>query len=1674
MPWDPEEGLSFLTEGQKNKSPTRGIKTPTPLSPSLRPSRTKLTINQYKFSVLMKNKITLLFAALMMTLGVSAQEGATVEERGAAKGYYPFATKVTEMEQITSLDQLTDGMEIMIKHSHEGTDQDDHEGSYITINSLDTGGENAYHNVFMHNIPTGVGVWTTDAVGDGSYRLKSAHMTIVDGAKCYLGAPKYDYNVKDDVVYTTSSNNCTYEFELQADGRWALKYTNVVTGWNGAVLSKTTEYLCVTSTSGKIKIVSSSTLNANCYFNVYQVKEKSAAQTKYVEATVKLTGAAGNVFTTDHAGWNDFYEFSTESYDTYLLNSVLNNYGVILSNIYYHEESNEITGGIRFPFSVSGKIAQIPVHLCPSGNANRRFTVGDENTVKVITSEDDGWYKNQENQWYIYPQFDEEGHMVYSIQNVKTGQYLYSELNSADLKLSDAPTYFKLHDTAPFGKVRFGCPYVKNGNKYYSFLCENSSKGHTTTTASTSTNFLVPRVSGEEAGGYDAIGFTRTYHSDTYFWDGGEIAMDDAPADLKAVFEHEDHEGYNTEGSQHHIYTANTGIYVPKMGDVTVTFKYLSGTDRLTILGVDIVNALGEIVSYKYHLGYAGVAESENVYVVKDVPVGNYFLRYWVCNRTDWENEKNHDLSRNSGKIIVTGADYYLTYSDAPTNGAFSSNSTWYRMRLSDGLEKYISAQPNYVDADNNLMVTNDTPPTDYAGLWTIVGDAENGYKFYNRAWGPKYAMKTVDEDGAARTYMVPAAEASTYDIVQQDRSKKDYKFYVKLHGTANNYLQDFGGYNSTGYLSTWNSEYALGDNASVMTFETVNEEGFANRTETVKNTLAEKWTPWTAEPEVAAITGDFAQLMLNRNSFALLDGKVFKFANADDEAPRKDMLLTVNSEGKGAGVDPTNTATDYMQFIDNGNGTFKLFHIATARYLGVPDGAVTTTKSSEAAAYTYMFQDANNKQQLTFQTSGQTLHLKNVDNYILMNHGDADDASRWTVFYGETEAQELGAVAIEAQKMLEEITSEEYRAKAGQQGYASPAQIEAYQKAIQGLSGKSVEEAKNALTAAMKAIEDAENNIRYLNSLTQLSNTGIYGIHCARGPLAYVAGNSSTQLSTPKKGSTEDITANVVANENEQFAILRTDHTPAGWYYLYNITTQKFVSKDFTLTENPVCAVNFRDIYAYDTNYRWEVWFGEIINGEKVDQKLNVNQGNGLILESGAGMDAGNKFRIEYAETNEAKTAPALDLIIALETAKAEATAFLNSTPETVGYPVVAERTTFANAIVAATSVAEVQTAKTAFVTTSSIVMPEDGKAYKISAWWRNETRAMTFVETEDASIFAGSEPAYVPSTSGEAVVFVCRDLGDGEYAFVSDNGYYLGWLADGKKNNTSQSFSVNGHDNTLKVQKAVASNQSTILRLEEVFGTFNILGKNADASGNYYHMMFSQSSKNYHSAGQDDAYYGDDAHTVFYKFEEVEEYTLNKVTLTAISESDKLINGLEGAIGTFSAPYATVIPEGVTVTAYYANATNAENSSANLEVVGGAIPAGEGVILVGKTAGQVVMLPATSEDQATLENNKLIGTGATSVPMQTGDFILARGNEGIGFYQATGTLRAGKAYIQFGGAVNSLVLRFGGNTTDIDAVTTVTPSNDELIYDIYGRRVTEVKKGNIYIKNGKKFIVK
>jgi hypothetical protein len=248
----------------------------------------------------------------------------------------------------------------------------------------------------------------------------------------------------------------------------------------------------------------------------------------------------------------------------------------------------------------------------------------------------------------------------------------------------------------------------------------------------------------------------------------------------------------------------------------------------------------------------------------------------------------------------------------------------------------------------------------------------------------------------------------------------------------------------------------------------------------------------------------------------------------------------------------------------------------------------------------------------------------------------------------------------------------------------------------------------------------------------------------------------------------------------------------------------------------------------------------------------------------------------------------------------------------------------------------------------------------------------------------------------------------------------------------------------------------------------------------------MFSSSTTKFHDAGAGVTYYGDNAHTVYYTFEEVSSYTLNTIKMNALGDNDhQLLTGLETgmSMSTFSAPYPTVTPEGIT--AYYAEQfPEGDNTVATLKKMRTAIPANQGVVLVGEVgvSGTFKMLPAAGEvvPAAVELNNRLSATGAESVVMsQSGvDYILGKGSKGAGFYKAKAgsTLAAGKAYFHFENAaqVRNFVLRFGGETTDIEDAVLAPATDNDAIYDLSGRRVNEVTKGGIYIKNGKKFIVK
>ncbi len=166
----------------------------------------------------------------------------------------------------------------------------------------------------------------------------------------------------------------------------------------------------------------------------------------------------------------------------------------------------------------------------------------------------------------------------------------------------------------------------------------------------------------------------------------------------------------------------------------------------------------------------------------------------------------------------------------------------------------------------------------------------------------------------------------------------------------------------------------------------------------------------------------------------------------------------------------------------------------------------------------------------------------------------------------------------------------------------------------------------------------------------------------------------------------------------------------------------------------------------------------------------------------------------------------------------------------------------------------------------------------------------------------------------------------------------------------------------------------------------------------------------------------------------------------------------------------FPVTMPEGVT--AYIGNGAvaNGELSLAAATEVA----AGAGFILESETAGIKKLTigaagtPATSSISGTFRGK--------TVASESDCYIFGNGSVGAGFYWLpTGTLAipANKAYLDRVVGGNAVRLLFPG-TTGIGSVETDGDADGSLIYDLSGRAVSAPAKGGIYIKNGKKFIVK
>lgn len=394
-----------------------------------------------------------------------------------------------------------------------------------------------------------------------------------------------------------------------------------------------------------------------------------------------------------------------------------------------------------------------------------------------------------------------------------------------------------------------------------------------------------------------------------------------------------------------------------------------------------------------------------------------------------------------------------------------------------------------------------------------------------------------------------------------------------------------------------------------------------------------------------------------------------------------------------------------------------------------------------------------------------------------------------------------------------------------------------------------------------------------------------------------------------------------------------------------------------------------------------------------------------------------------------------------------------------------------------------ELETAVSAFkLSTDNIRMPEDGKAYTITAV--SKAGVKSYMNYAASGYTLKSTDAADNSSYPETAKFVCHKLEDGKYVFVNNDGKFLTYKG-------GYNAAVNGNkgytDGYTKVEysytdKAGASQTTSfypqLFTLSKLANGSNASGvddaylcllsqraNNDNAANNVYYVIKSNSNFDAGSAP-----YFNDTYSSAFLFEEVS-YP-NTVTFNAVSDVEGVSN-----LATFSAPFATVIPEGVT--AYYVS--TADNTKATMKAIeaGKAIPANAGVILTSTTGTEATMIPATTETAAELTGNKLGNSAGAAKTIAAGDnaYILAKGDNGTAFYKGKvgTTLGMNKAYLTLNvaGAEQAISMNFGGNVTGINQIVNA-EQNNAPVYDLTGRRVVRTVKGGLYIKGGNKFIAR
>ena len=427
------------------------------------------------------------------------------------------------------------------------------------------------------------------------------------------------------------------------------------------------------------------------------------------------------------------------------------------------------------------------------------------------------------------------------------------------------------------------------------------------------------------------------------------------------------------------------------------------------------------------------------------------------------------------------------------------------------------------------------------------------------------------------------------------------------------------------------------------------------------------------------------------------------------------------------------------------------------------------------------------------------------------------------------------------------------------------------------------------------------------------------------------------------------------------------------------------------------------------------------------------------------------------------------------------------------------------------------------------TIVVDEAIKTAAKTELWINGNFTLTAVDIESQNIWTGSQEmtsyksplklntSSLSLTAGDLLTFTISNVTNGGYglrvcAHKADDDY---WFGDVVK---SVSATEDG------VVKMVIDNDIITAAATELWinGNFTLTSAgvnvlNESYTPNYNYKQLNSANLLYAKAGDvlsvtisavgeswrtlylhttAEQPHSADASTILYEYGGSDmkvgtiDITLTADMITNIQNGSFYIGGCEFTLSSIdlyltsptvtinaSAGYATFgYPAALDLTGIDAYTVTVSGTTATLNSVKGKkIPAGTGIILEG--SGDVTIPLTTASTDAIGTNNLHVSDGTVTNEESATIYVLAKKSDVVGFYKlgSSVTVPAGKAYLRIIGGVAQApaFIGFGNGTTGIQTIDNGKLTNDDVYYDLQGRRVAQPTKG-LYIVNGKKVIIK